>query len=143
MIYRIEFPPQDPKYRGGMVTRWHKSPGDVLGFGDDLFDIEIDRVIGLRHTKRAALIARSTRKLNRLRNESEERTPRGRVRVRVTTAEPMAHIRHILVEEGDGVLVGGTVALASSTIDEPCPVDVDISSTTPMRVVLNIADDPE
>lgn len=143
MIYRIEFPPQDPKYRGGRVSKWYKAPGDVITFGDDLVDIEVDRIIGLRHTKRATLIARSGRKLSRLRNESDERTPRGRVTVRITAAEPLAHIRHIMHNEGDSVVVGTAIALASSGGDEPCPIDVDLSSLAVLRVVLNIVGDLE
>ena len=142
MIYRVEFPHQDAKFIGGTIKSWFKSAGEPIGFGEDLYDVEIDKVVRLGKTKRASMLSRSGRSLKRLRNESTEREPKGRVTVRATAAEPEAHLREILVDENVSVPVGTVVALATSTPDEPCPRDVDVSTLAPFRLVLNTLHDP-
>jgi hypothetical protein len=142
VIYRVVLPAQISDHRGGILIRWHKSPGDAIAFGDDLFDVVIDQIVVLQRTKRAALIARSSRKLRRLKNDYEERVDRRSVAVRITAAEP-AHMRHILTPEGEKVRVEDSVALATTTPAEPCPIDYDLNSTTPLRAVVNILDPAE
>lgn len=137
MIYRVEFPSQDAKYIGGTIKSWLKGAGDPIGFGDDLYEVEIDRVVRLGKTKRASMLSRSGRSLKRLRNESTEREPKGRVTLRATAAEPEAHLREILVDSDVSVPVGTVIGLATSTADEPCPRDVDVAELPSFRLVLN------
>jgi pyruvate/2-oxoglutarate dehydrogenase complex dihydrolipoamide acyltransferase (E2) component len=48
MNLRIEFPVISPAIKGGVVVRWHKEVGDLISYGDDLFDIAVDEVIRIR-----------------------------------------------------------------------------------------------
>ncbi len=137
------YPTQISDHRGGTIVRWHKRAGDQLRFGDDLFDVDVDQIVVLQRTKRAALIARSSRRMKRLKNEYEERTARRTVGVRVTAAEPQAHLRHILAPEGARIRAGDPVALATTTEAEPCPIDVEADTTSPLRAVVNILDPAE
>ena len=142
MIYRVVFPDQISDHRGGTLIRWHKSPGDTIAFGDDLFDVEVDQIAVLQRTKRATLIARSSRTLRRLKNDYEERTARRTVAVTVSAAEP-AHIRQLLTAEGEKVRVGDAVAFATTLPMEAIPPDADPLVGTPLRAVVNILDSAE
>jgi ADP-heptose:LPS heptosyltransferase len=140
VIYQIVYPAQIPDHRGGTIVRWHKEPGDRIRFGDDLFDVEVDQIVVLQRTTRAALIARSSRKTKRLKNEYEERTSRRTVTVRVTASEPQAHLREIFAPEGARIRTGDLVAHATTTEHEPFPPDVKTETTSPFRAVVNILD---
>lgn len=142
MIYRVVFPDQIADHRGGTLIRWHKSPGDTIAFGDDLFDVEVDQIAVLQRTKRATLIARSSRTLRRLKNDYEERTARRSVAVTVSAAEP-AHLRQLLTAEGEKVRVGDAVAFATTLPMEAIPPDADPLVGTPLRAVVNILDPAE
>jgi hypothetical protein len=142
VIYRVVFPDQIADHRGGTLIRWHKRPGDMIAFGDDLFDVEVDQIVVLQRTKRAALIARSGRTLRRLKNDYEERTARRFVAVTVSAAEP-AHLRQLLVVEGEKVRVRDAVALATTLPTEPIPPDTDPLLGTALRAVVNILDPAE
>ncbi|HEU4916680.1 MAG TPA: hypothetical protein VFV13_08970 [Acidimicrobiia bacterium] len=142
MIYGVVFPDQMADHRGGTLIRWHKRPGDSIEFGDDLFDVEVDQIAVLQRTKRATLIARSSRKLRRLKNDYEERTAKRSVAVTVSAAEP-AHLRQILTIEGGKVRVGEAVALATTSQLEAIPSDADPLLATPLRAVVNILDPAE
>ena len=142
MIYRVVFPDQISDHRGGTLIRWHKSPGDTIAFGDDLFDVEVDQIAVLQRTKRATLIARSSRTLRRLKNDYEERTARRTVAVTVSAAEP-AHLRQLLTAEGEKVRVGDAVAFATTLPTEAIPPDADPLVGTPLRAVVNILDSAE
>ena len=142
MIYRVVFPDQISDHRGGTLIRWHKSPGDTIAFGDDLFDVEVDQIAVLQRTKRATLIARSSRTRRRLKNDYEERTARRSVAVTVSAAEP-AHLRRLLTAEGEKVRVGDAVAFATTLPTEAIPPDADPLVGTPLRAVVNILDSAE
>ena len=142
MIYRVVFPDQISDHRGGTLIRWHKSPGDTIAFGDDLFDVEVDQIAVLQRTKRATLIARSSRTLRRLKNDYEERTARRSVAVTVSAAES-AHLRLLLTAEGEKVRVGDAVAFATTLPTEAIPPDADPLVGTPLRAVVNILDSAE
>lgn len=142
MIYRVVYPDQISDHRGGTLIRWHKGPGDAIAFGDDLFDVDVDQIVVLQRTKRAALIARPSSALRRLRNDYEERTAQRSVSVTVSASES-AHLRRILINEGERVRVGVAVALATTLPTEPIHLDGEALHGVLLRSVVNILDPTE
>lgn len=144
MIFRIEVPGDGPQHLvGGQVTRWHHQEGDVISFGDDILDVAINQFMALRRTKRAALLARPTRRVKKLKNEYDLRDGRGEVNMRVTSSEATLHLRRILVAEGAAVSIGEPVAIVSTDPDEAVDESIALDNLPVLRVATNFIDDTD
>ena len=46
MFFKLLMPSVDPLMKGGVVAKWHKAKGDIVGYGDDLVDAQEARPAG-------------------------------------------------------------------------------------------------
>ncbi len=115
------------------VKKWHLAPGQAVGFGDDIVDVEANSA---RHMTRAARFAGLESGEQALTTpELEERG--ARVGFRLVASES-GYLRSLTAETGDKVKVGDTIGIVTSAPDE----DFGIEGATPseFRVVANLLD---
>ena len=140
MNLRVEMPSINPSLRGGSMARWHVAEGESFAFGDDLCTVALDDFAVTRRTHRATKL--SGRKRSKLKTALESRSGEALVEVTITASDSGV-LRKILVGEGDPVVVGADIAVASTdpATDEQAPSDA--SSLPALRVVGNITSNQE
>lgn len=141
MIYLIRYPEQVRDHKGGIIDRWLLDEGEKIGFGTDLFDVMVTRIVVLQRTGRADLIAKS-RRSRQLRNDYEEREMRRVTKVRVTSTETGAYLREIIATADTKVSAGDVVALATTTPDEEYDSE-SVTDTAELRAIVNVFDPTE
>jgi pyruvate/2-oxoglutarate dehydrogenase complex dihydrolipoamide acyltransferase (E2) component len=140
MILRLDVPLTNPSLTGGTVKEWHKSEGDVIGFGDEVCTVSYDQFAVLRRTARATLL--SGRKAKRLKSSLESRTGKVLMNVVVSAAE-QGVLGKILMGPGDRFAVGDTLAVMSTKPIDHLGVPEDLTELATMRVETNTSTDPE
>ncbi len=135
MLLKLVMPYFDRSAEKGSVTRWHKSEGDWVQYGDSLLDMRIETV---RFLKRAGT-PRSILSEN-LRPEETYSSDGWSWLMRVTSSD-VGVLRRIHAREGSSWEIGGLLAVLtteeSEPIDESGPAWVEASH---FRVVVNPAE---
>ncbi len=138
MILKVTIPAADAAFRGGFIVAWHKREGDRIEFGDDLCDVAIDEFMSLQRTKRATLLG-STSKMRkrRVKDALDLREGRGKVTVRLTSAEGGVLLGKVIVPEGGRFAIGSLIAVMTGTDGDDSG---DIDTARDARIVLNMPD---
>jgi hypothetical protein len=131
VILRLELPRLAAAMDRGDVVKWYKHPGDQVGYGDHLCEIEVGNVdrlqrqLGARHAIRV-----------KKPGKAKIRSSGGGVVVRyLLTSKETGSIGQILATEGTEVRQGDLLALIVSGDPEDAA-----TSTNPARVVVNLAE---
>lgn len=138
MILRVTIPAADAAFRGGFIAKWHKEAGDPIAFGDDICDVAIDEFMSLQRTKRASLLG-STSKLRkrRVKDGYDLREGRGKVTIRLTSAEGGVHLTRVVIEEGGRIEIGSLVALLGDSADDESS---RLDTAPEARIAVNMPD---
>lgn len=130
MILKLEMPYFDRQVNRGSIIKWHKTEGDFIQYGDELFDIKVEEITKLKRVKegqaRTVDIVKGT--LTGL-----------EFTIRVISSD-MGFLRKIEAQEGDVREIGDVVAAVSTSQDE----DVDtnaIANAPAFRVIANVAEE--
>jgi pyruvate/2-oxoglutarate dehydrogenase complex dihydrolipoamide acyltransferase (E2) component len=131
MLLKLLLPPFDRLIDGGTILAWHKAEGDLVDYGDDLFDLQVHGVWQTRKQTEANLgeyLKRVSQQLQQLRGESSaqpvEKKPSISWRLassfvlRICSSD-RGTLRRIHVGPGQSCQVGGLTALLTSETDEP------------------------
>lgn len=110
MRLRLLMPSVDRLLRGGSIVRWHKSEGEWVDYGDDLFDLHVP----IRRPEYG-----------------------GDVLVRVTSSDA-GLLRRIYAREGGRHEVGDLLAVLVTGDTEPVPEDPACADGTVFRVVTSV-----
>lgn len=132
---RLEMPAADRMLKRGTVASWLKAEGDTVTYGDDLCEILAKEVTVLKRMNSPSLLARFGRK-GRSEHETFYRNRGGsyrRYRMRMTSSD-RGVLRSIAVAEGSDFSVGDTLAVFSTTADEPLVAEPPTAS---FRVVVS------
>jgi pyruvate/2-oxoglutarate dehydrogenase complex dihydrolipoamide acyltransferase (E2) component len=140
MILRLEVPVTNPSLIGGTVKEWHKSEGEVIGFGDEVCTVAYDQFVALRRTARATLL--SGRKAKRLKSNLESRTGKVLMDIVVSAAE-QGVLGKILMDPGARFAVGDTLAVISTEPINDFTVPGDLAELATMRVETNASAETE
>jgi biotin carboxyl carrier protein len=153
VLLKLVIPYYNRQFPGGVIARWHKAPGEVVQFGDDLLDIDVPEI---RAMKSAGNVQRQLEALTRApqlqagsQNEQGQgdAIPAGQAVQYVTkaaafmmgiTASDAGVLRRILAPAGTECRVGDAVAILSTEPDEPLDgVEDVLRSRSAFRVVPN------
>ncbi|MEO7573463.1 MAG: lipoyl domain-containing protein [Acidimicrobiales bacterium] len=135
MILRLELPALGPQMDVARLVRWHAAPGDVVDYGDDIYEIVVDQIATLRRPTVASRIVG----LGRGRSRDEHLVQSLEFRA-VVTATDRGVLREAIVPEGGEVRPGSLLALLTPGPDEPT---ADDEPQSVFRSVLNARDDQE
>ncbi len=136
MIMKLEMPLIDPSLRGGKVVKWHKTEGDEFGFGDVVCQVAVDEFAALRRTARATKLSGGRRK--KLKSDLEVRKGKVYLEVDITSADHGV-LRQIIVEEGERVSIGDTLAIVTTKDHGDLGGDRTWNDAPVMRVATNVA----
>jgi hypothetical protein len=152
MLLKLLMPYRDREFLGATVVKWHKVEGDVVNYGDDLIDIRISTVKGLRrppYGKEEVDMLTDPEKAQRLMmenelfatgvdsSEAEYGTVKRECFMRVSSSD-RGVLRRICAVEGDYRLVGELLAVVTTEEKEPAPEsDQSLAEASAFRAHLN------
>ena len=132
MILKLEMPYYDRAVEKGSIIKWHKTEGDWINFGDDLFDIKVEEITKLKRVKEGQ--GKTT--------DMVKGTVSGLEFTIHVTSSDMGFLRKVHAAEGAERAIGDVVAMVTTGAEEPCDVDEAAVAVAPaFRVVTNVADD--
>ena len=134
MICRLEMPLIDPSLLGGTVLRWNKSVGESISFGDEICVVALDEFAAIRRTARATLLA--GRKRKKLKSDLEVRAGKVFLEMAITSSDEGV-LRRIVKDEGDKIMIGDTLAIVSSHVEEDLGEESGWVEAPALRVVAN------
>jgi pyruvate/2-oxoglutarate dehydrogenase complex dihydrolipoamide acyltransferase (E2) component len=140
MICKLDMPLIDPSLRGGRVVRWSKNVGDSISFGDEICIVALDEFAALRRTARATLLA--GRKRKKLKSDLEVRSGKVFLEVALTSSD-QGVLRRIIKEQGDQIVIGDTLAIVTSEVEEDLGQELAWAEAPVLRVVANPVGDEE
>lgn len=134
MLFKLAMPVIDRASQSGTILRWHKQPGDMVAFGDEVVDLRVE----IQHKPpEQPLLGRLAA---RWRGESTPRVVHKIEWRRMVSAET-GILRHIYAPAGAAWQPGDLLAVLSDTPDEALPDDRAALSQAPaFRVVTNRLD---
>lgn len=135
MLLKLEMPFVNPIIEEGIVESWHVQPGDSVAFGDVLCEIRIEQAVGIKRRIMAYQLMPGRKK----QKENERGTKPVNALVSVKASDS-GILRKIEREPGTDVKVGETLALFSTSADEPIDDGGDAAA---FRAVGNIAESAE
>lgn len=140
MVLRLEVPHINRMVKGVSLIKWHKTEGEWINYGDDLFDLEVqieDRTIRPL-AERIKNLTESNRPVAENLLVGGETSNRPVLCARITSSD-MGILRKVYVKEGQRSSVGDSLALI--TTDENESFDTAsfvLAQTGVFRVVSNI-----
>jgi multidrug efflux pump subunit AcrA (membrane-fusion protein) len=158
MLLKLLMPPYFRVIEGGTIVKWHKSEGEFVEFGDDLFDVRVERVRITKTIKEATAgewlqrLSTEMKKHNagaalqgapqaplveagQACDELEFKTWDAVAYLRISSSD-MGYLRRIHVLENDYRHVGDLMAELSTAADEP--LDDATANVATFRVVPNL-----
>lgn len=145
MLFRLTMPPINRMVRTGTITRWLKSEGERVEYGDDLFEarVEIERRRFVYSTV-AARIRRLTQtaplRAKDFMPAQSTHGPAFHVRI---TASDTGVLQRIYTREAATVAVGDLLALLTSESTEPLDETPQaVTRASAFRVVTNVPEAP-
>lgn len=126
MKLSVEFPRISPAIEAGTIAKWHKTVGDEVAYGDDLFDIAIEEVTRMRRRLGARMRKPAKAKYRKLSDIS--------VLYRVTSMDG-GTLSEIAAPEGTSIEVGDAVAHIDTGGD-------DSAATAVARTTFNLLSAP-
>jgi hypothetical protein len=134
MLLKLVIPYYSRSFQGGVVAKWHKAPGDLVEFGDDLLDIDVPEIRAMKTAgtvqgkieSPAGSSAKEPTRPNGCAHDGQ--APAGQRVEYVTkaaafrmgiTSSDVGVLRVILAPEGAACRVGEAIAILSTEADEP------------------------
>ena len=137
MLLKLVMPYFDRSAERGSVTRWHKSEGEWVRYGDTLLDVRIETVRFLKRSGTPRSI------LSESPHPEETYSTSGWDWLMRVTSSDVAVLRRIHAPEGSSWEIGGLLAVLNTEenepIDESGPARVEASQ---FRVVVNPVESP-
>ena len=106
MLLRLVLPYIDKRIQGGTIIKWHKNEGEWVRHGDDLFEIQVEKI---RVLSRPTLPEQIIQRL-----DHRGTTPRRANAFLCITSSDMGIIRRIYAKEGTQCEVGDSLVLLST-----------------------------
>jgi hypothetical protein len=152
MLLKLLLPYHDRGILGGVIVKWHKAEGEWINYGDDLFDLKVEELRGLKHqaggerlvqTLTSPQVARRLMRVKDLMMEDAEPPEQaygmgaGQFYMRITASDAGA-LRRVRAREGEYRKVGDLLALLTTEEQEPVPEgDQGLDGVSTFRAVTN------
>ena len=137
MVFKLVMPRVDPLMKGGVVSKWHKTEGDRVDYGEDLFDVSIELTM--------PAFARSFEHTIRLLKEGGTLRDKGVavdrtiILVARVTSSDVGILRRIETKEGAYRDVGSLLAILSSEQHGSADLLAEAEASE-FRIVTNLAE---
>lgn len=131
MLSQLVIPEFDRQFRKGRIERWHKQEGELVNFGEQIFDIrvvEFDRLQKFETQDHADI------------EIVHAKTADWSWTIRVVSSD-YGFLRKILRRSGDGCEIGDVVAELSTRADES--METDSSPKAAFRVIASVLTEPD
>lgn len=119
MLFKIIVPQINRSIQGGFIQKWHKTEGELIDYGDDIFDIFIDKNKLISPLLPPISILSNLSKPDSTVNKiSEIPFPQADRLMRVTSMD-RGFLHRILVRESEYRSIGDVLALITTDANEP------------------------
>ena len=141
MYFKLLMPSVDHLMKGGIIAKWHKAEGDIVGYGDDLFDIQVELMMSVLDRGSMKQRIRLLKDGGVVREEvlagiADEKALNLVARI---TSSDAGVLRRIEVREGDYAAVGGLLAVLEAGEQGAANVlDEKLQGVSEFRVVANL-----
>ena len=141
MILKLLFPHINRQITEGSIVKWHKSEGEWVDHGDDLFDIEIRKVQKIKREKNPQQIIKNLLKLNKIPRETFVKNNRSgqplQAIVRVSSSD-IGFLRCIYIKSSEEQKVGTVLAILTTEENEQINLsELELNQAASFRVVTN------
>jgi hypothetical protein len=141
MLLKLVIPQFDRLAQGGTVTKWLKSEGEWVNYGEDLLDISIEEMKVLKQRTASARQILDESAFDGVKAGETFSSNRWDWPMRITSSD-MGILRRIEAKEGDQWEVGHLLAVLTTEEDEPIDVaNGEIEAASNFRVVVNAIED--
>lgn len=141
MFFKLLMPSVDPLMKGGVVAKWHKAKGDIVGYGDDLVDVQVELTMSVLDRGSMEQRIRLLKDGGAVREEALTGIANKRTLILVArvASSDAGVLRRIEAREGDYVSVGGLLAVLSAGEQEIAhSPDEKLQGASEFRVVANL-----
>lgn len=141
MILKLTFPYINKQITEGLIVKWHKSEGEWVDHGDDLFDLEVRQVKKIKREKNPQKILKNMLKLNTIARETFVQNNRSgqqlKAIVRVSSSD-IGFLRFLYIKEPGEQKVGTVLAILTTEENEQINLsESELNQAASFRVATN------